>query len=121
VRATVPPTQRAHRILRKLGCFTASPRLPDGLALNIGDQLIGGIVSSSSTDPAALLSGTGAYLHIGAAWHFVQYGDISISFPEKSKRDAPLVLRTPIGSTALLEGNRELWEVGRYFLRCRGD
>ena len=68
-----------------------------------------------------ILSETGAYLSIGAGWQFTEYRDIAVAYPSKSNRGAPLVLRTPNGLAALLPGDPELWEVGRFFMRCRED
>lgn len=35
--------------------------------------------------------------------------------------DSALTLRTATGNIALLAGREELWEVGRFFMRCEDD
>jgi len=111
----VPPKQRAHRILRRLKCFRSEAQPPADLELRPNDPLIGAFGEH------AFLSETGAYLSIGAGWQFTEYRDIAVAYPSKSNRGAPLVLRTPNGLAALLPGDPELWEVGRFFMRCRED
>jgi hypothetical protein len=111
----VPPKQRAHRILRRLKCFRSEVEPPANLGLRPADILIGAIRDR------AFLSEAGAYLPIGVGWQFAEYKDIAVSYPPKSQRAAPLILRTPNGLTALLAGDPERWEVGRFFMRCRED
>jgi|SRR5687767_2701755 len=111
----VPPMQRAHRILRRLKCFQADPPCPAGLELKPHERLIGAISNQ------AFLTESGAYLLIGDRLAFSEYGNITVAFPPKSDPSAALVIRTPGGTTTLLPGDRELWEVGRFFMRCRED
>jgi hypothetical protein len=113
--APVPPKQRAHRILRRLKCFRSEARPPTDVELKPNESLIGAIGDH------AFLSETGAYLFIGTGWQFTEYGKIAVAYPSKSNRGAPLVLRTPNGLAALMPGDPELWQVGRFFDRCRED
>ena len=113
--APILASQRAHRILRRLRCFQPAAELPSELASAADDSVIGAI------EDRAYLTERGVYLPIGASWLFTAYEDVVVSFPAKSNRTAPLVLRTPSGIAPLLPGNGELWSVGRFFMRCRED
>jgi hypothetical protein len=120
----VRPKERVHRILKGLRCFW-SPVLrhgespPQGVAFSPGEECLGGIWGSTLE---SILTDCGAYFVRPSGWAFVAYGDIEeVVFPDKSDPDGSLTLRTPIGDVELLAGRSELWDVGRFFMRCRED
>jgi hypothetical protein len=68
------------------------------------------------------LTNRGAFFHVASGWGFVGYGEIEdVCFPDKDDLDGSLTLCTPLGRIELLSGRPELWTVGRFFMRCRGD
>jgi hypothetical protein len=58
---------------------------------------------------------------VNSGWIFVPYADIDVDFPEKSKADGALSVLTPVGQFDLLRGRPDLWEMGRFFMRCAED
>ena len=121
LRAAVPPKQRVHRILGTSPCFRAKPALPEGVVLSPGEECLGGI-SSGGDSLESLLTDRGVYLRVASGWNFVSYDDIDdVSFPEKSDPKGTLTLRTTGGRFDLLRGSPDLWEAGRFFMRCAED
>src|SRR5262245_19871188 len=102
---TVPPKQRAHRILKGLHSFLPPSLrlgrpLPKGVVLSAGEEFLGGIWGSRLE---SILTDRGAYFRVVSGWRFVAYGEIEdVCFPDKSDSDGSLTLRTPLGSIELL-------------------
>jgi len=122
--ATVPPKQRVHRILRGLRCYL-SPALrlgrpfPKGVTLSPDEEFLGAIWGSRLE---SLLTDRGAFLRSRSGWRFVPYGEVEdICFPEKTDPDGSLTLRTSVGSFQMLRRCPELWDAGRFFMRCASD
>jgi hypothetical protein len=87
--------------------------------LSAGDELLGGIWGSKLE---SILTSQGAYFRMGSGWRFVAYADIEdVLFPEKSDPTGALRIRTSGGNVEMLAGRPELWEVGRFFMRCAED
>jgi hypothetical protein len=87
--------------------------------LSPGEELLGGIWSSQLE---SILTTQGAYFHVNSRWRFVAYADIQdVSFPEKSDPTGALRICTPGGNFDMLAGRPELWDVGRFFMRCAKD
>jgi len=124
MRAIVPPKQRVHRILKGSNCFLSPAlcverSLQQDVFLSPGEEFLGAIWGSRLE---SILTDRGAFFRVGSSWRFVAYGDVEdITFPTKSDPDGSLTLRTSIGSIDLLRGSPELWEVGRFFMRCAAD
>jgi hypothetical protein len=84
-----------------------------------GDEFLGGIWGGKLE---SILTSRGAYFRAGAAWQFVAYADIKdVSFPEKSDPAGALRVGGVSGSFELLAGRSDLWDVGRFFMRCAED
>jgi hypothetical protein len=116
----ITPESRAHRILKRLTSFHAQLETPPGLLLKRGENLIGFLCSDVAA-PCAVLTDQGAHLLEGQSWRFFRYEEIDVQFPNKRTPGAPLTLRTPEGTFSLLPGNSDVWEIGRYFMRCAED
>ena len=121
---SVPPAQRVHRILKGSPLFI-SPAfrfgrpLPKDVVLSTSEELLGGIWGSKLE---SILTSQGAYFHMGFGWRFVAYADIEgVSFPEKSDPIGALRICTRGGNFDILAGRPELWDVGRFFMRCAED
>ena len=99
--------------------FRLGQPLPKGVDLSPGEECLGGIWGSRLE---SILTDRGAYFLRPSGWAFVAYRDVEeVVFPDKSDPDSALMLCTPLGSIELLAGRSELWEVGRFFMRCRED
>ena len=69
-----------------------------------------------------MLTDRGAFLRSRSGWHFVPYGEVEdVCFPEKTDPDGSLTLRTSVGSFQMLRRCPELWDAGRFFMRCASD
>jgi len=89
------------------------------VVLSPGEEFLGAIWSNRLE---SILTNRGAYLRAASGWKFVAYSEINeVTFPEKTDPRGSLTLHTSDGSFQLLKGNKELWEVGRFFMRCAGD
>ena len=119
MRMRISPRSRAHRILRGLSSYQADARAPDAVQLRPDEQVLG-ILGGRST-PQAVLTDLGGHFYSGGDWSFTSYGDIEVQFPPKEWPGAPLTLITPRGRFTILGGTRDIWEVGRYFVRCASD
>lgn len=122
--APVPAKQRVHRILKGLRCYL-SPALrfgrtfPKGVALAPGDEFLGVIWPGKLE---CILTNRGAFLRSKSGWRFVAYCEVEeVCFPEKSDPDGSLTLQTTVGAFQLLRRSPELWETGRFFMRCADD
>jgi len=92
---------------------------PKGVVLAPDEECLGGIWGSKLE---SILTDRGAYFRVASVWRFVAYSEIEeVGFPEKSDPDGSLTLRTPLGNIELLLGRSELWDVGRFFMRCADD
>jgi hypothetical protein len=124
MRATVPPRQRVHRILKGSRCFLSPElrlgrRLPKRVVLALNEECLGGIWGSKLE---SILTDRGAYFRSRSRWRFVAYGEVEdVSFPEKSDLNGSLRIRTADGIFELLRGNPDLWTAGRFFIRCAED
>jgi hypothetical protein len=122
--ATVPPAHRVHRILKGSPGFISSAlrfgrSLPKDVVLSAGEELLGGIWSSKLE---SILTSHGAYFRSSSGWRFVAYRDIEdVLFPEKSDPAGALRVCTASGNFDMLGGRPELWDVGRFFMRCLED
>lgn len=120
----VTPKQRIHRILKGSNCFLSPAlcferSLQKNVVLSPGEECLGAIWGSRLE---SILTDRGAYFRVDSNWRFVAYDDIAdVNYPEKSDPDGSLTLLTSRGSFDLLRGRPELWEVGRFFMRCAAD
>lgn len=112
-------SSRATSILQGLQSFRAPGVVPGDVPLEPTDTLLGVLALNGQT--AAVLLDRGAYLRIGEDWCLVLYGAIVVKFPPKEPPIAPLTLVTPQGNIDMLPGTSEVWEVGRFFMRCAED
>jgi hypothetical protein len=120
VRTALPPQQRVLRILRKLACFRCDVPLPQGIALAPGEECLG-CISAAERSIESLLTTKGSFFRDASSWSFVPYAEIDVEFPEKSDIDGALTVRTPTGTFDLLRGRSDLWQAGRFFMRCAAD
>jgi len=118
MRTTIPPKQRFHRILRRLACYRSE--LPSDLALEPSEAHLG-VLCGLDGSAECFLTDQGVYFHVDRRWARVAYRDIEVLFPAKTNSKGALTLRAPVGSLSPLRGSRELWEVGRFFMRCAED
>jgi hypothetical protein len=112
-------SSRVTGILQGLHSFRAPGVVPGDVPLEPTDTLLGVLALDGHT--AAVLLDRGAYLRIGEDWCLVPYGAIVARPPPKEIPIAPLTLVTPQGSTNILSGTSEVWEVSRFFMRCAED
>jgi hypothetical protein len=115
---TLPSSRVAH-ILQGLQSFRAPGVVPGDVPLEPTDTLLGVLALGGRT--AAVLLDRGAYLQFGEDWNLVPYGDISVGFPPKQIPIAPLTLTAPQGNVDILPGTSDVWDVGRFFMRCAED
>jgi hypothetical protein len=96
--------------------------MPPGFAGIDTEHVVGALVSATE-EPECVLTDSGVFIFDAIAWRFVEYREITLSFPFHDKRDpaGALTLHTPLGAFALLRGSPDLWEAGRYFMRCAED
>ena len=93
--------------------------LPKGVVLSPDEECLGGIWGRRLE---SILTDRGAYFPATSGWKFVAYSDVEdVVFPDKADTNGSLTLRTAQGSFDLLSGRSELWDVGRFFMRCAGD
>jgi hypothetical protein len=117
-------SQRVHRILNGSACFISESLrfvrpLPKDVTLSTGEELLGAIWGNKLE---SIVTSHGAYFRIGSGWRFAPYSDIEeVSFPEKSDSTGALCVHTVQGNFELLAGRPELWDVGRFFMRCAQD
>jgi hypothetical protein len=107
------------RILQGLQSFRAPGVVPGDVPLEPTDTLLGVLAFGGRT--AAVLLDRGVYLQIGEDWCLVPYGAIDVRFPLKEIPIPPLTLITPQGNVEILSGTSDVWEVGRFFMRCAED
>jgi hypothetical protein len=112
-------SSRVTGILQGLQAFRAPGVVPGDVPLEPTDTLLG--VLALDGHAAAVLLDRGTYLRIGEDWCLVPYGAIVVKFPPKELPIAPLTLVTPLGNIDLFPGTSEVWEVGRFFMRCAED
>ena len=117
----VTASQRIHRILRRLSSF--SPEVGDSHLQPIPEarSLLGGIFDLASGELSVVLLESGAQFESNGEWHYVPYSDIAVSFPPKGMTRAGLQVHTPSASFEVLPGSNDLWEVGRFLMRCASD
>jgi hypothetical protein len=113
------PSSRVIRILQGLQSFRAPGVVPGAVPLEPTDTLLGVLAHEGRT--AAVLLDRGAYLQIGEDWCLVPYGAIDVRLPPKEIPIAPLILIAPQGNFEILSGTSDVWEVGRFFMRCAED
>src|SRR5215470_8972715 len=98
---SVPPAQRAHRILKGSPSFISPAlrferSLPKDVVLSASDELLGGIGGSKLE---SILTSQGAYFRMRSGWRFVAYADIEdVLFPEKSDPAGALRICTSGGN-----------------------
>lgn len=119
VQMRIPVSSRVTHILQGLQSFRAPGVVPGDVPLEPTDTLLGVLALDGHT--AAVLLDRGAYLHLGDDWCLVPYGAIEARLPPKELTVAPLTLVTPQGSVNMLSGTSEVWDVGRFFMRCAED
>lgn len=112
-------SSRVTQMLQGLQCFRAPGVVPGDVPLEPTDTLLG-VLSIDGRAHAVLLD-RGAYLRVGEDWCLVPYGGIDAKPPPKELPIAPLTLVTPLGHINILSGTSEVWEVGRFFMRCAED
>ena len=112
-------SSRVTNILQGLQSFRAPGVVPGDVPLEPTDTLLGVLALDGHTD--AVLLDRGTYLRIGEDWCLVPYGAIVVRLPPKELPIAPLTLVTPQGNIDILSGTSEVWEVGRFFMRCAED
>ena len=112
-------SSRVTSILQGLQSFRSPGVVPGDVPLEPTDTLLG--VLALEGRAAAVLLDRGVFLRIGEDWDLVPYGTISVRVPPKELPIAPLTLVTPQGDINILAGTSEVWEVGKFFMRCAED
>jgi len=115
----IPASSRIVRTLQGLQSFSAPGAVPGDVPLEPTDTLLGVLAREGRT--AAVLLDRGVYLQIGEDWCLVPYEAVDVRFPPKEIPIAPLTLVTPRGNVEILSGTSDVWEIGRFFMRCAED